>query len=159
MLTDGKLNISLGKLHVSDFGTWYFFCQHLHYAFIYLFENILEQVHKTSFRENPLLCPNVFPKSSQLSSEKWWINQKFKMTEILNGEEILLKLRNFFQQMHSSTTELNHIPILNKFFLGNLTSLLITTYDSLTLYTFISVCIFSILLLTQFTWCWQEEFV
>ena len=67
------------------------------------------------------------------------------MTEILNGEEILLKLRNFFQQMHSSTTELNHIPILNKFFLGNFTSLLVPTYDSLTLYTFISVCIFSIL--------------
>lgn len=82
-----------------------------------------------------------------------WINQKLKVTEMLNGEEILLKLRNFFQQMHSSTTELNHIPILNKFFLGNFTSLLITTYDSLTLYTFISVCIFSILLLTHFTWC------
>lgn len=63
------------------------------------------------------------------------------------------KLRNFFQQMHSSTTELNHIPILNKFFLENFTSLLVPTYDSLTLYTFISVCIFSILLLTQFTWC------
>lgn len=125
----------------------------MHYAFIYLFENILEQVHKTSFRENPLLCPNVFPKSSQLSSEKPMDKSEVKGDRNAEWGRDSSKLRNFFQQMHSSTTELNHIPILNKFFLENFTSLLVPTYDSLTLYTFISVCIFSILLLTQFTWC------
>lgn len=50
-----------------------------------LFENILEHVQRTSFKEYPVLCPNVVAKLSQLSSKK------MTAKELQNVEKFVLK--------------------------------------------------------------------